>query len=564
MLTDPAFSNVDARNLNTFGRSVVNGLVTSSSPQLSRDMNRFRSVILLSLISLIGCEGRRVVSPGASTASKAAPGSAKAGATPSAATSEEVLTSAVHQLRPENFGISSNPEKPVSLLNSWRFKIAEEKPGTDEPVPAKAPSGWIEDSEQTRLSQSKFDFADALHVRDALFFDVIAGYLSDRGRDELRRVNIVVDFVCRNVSLWRNDEIEIPLVPFISMQFGRGAAEDRAWICAEILTQLRLDAVILRQKADTKESTNKWLLGVVIEKKIYLFDLYLGLPVGVTDQNSESQFVPLNDLVARPELLEQLAVNEPYRLTVDDLRDATVYVISNPNSWCARMNRLEEALPTTDACVLYSPLIDGEGTGGQLSRIAAAGGWTAENLKLWQFPHRQIESSRKLDEASAQEFQKLSVAFSVPIPFKVDKDGKVTTDAPERKLQRFRSEHLLGKFTEATQKYLSIRHLEVEKNPPELERLNRMASEDAFYWTCLCKYETADYDGAVDLLTSYIKKYDRKGKWFFPARSLLGQSYAELKQFSEAVAAVERTSPDDPYRISNILRSKRWAAAQSK
>ncbi|WP_010584742.1 tetratricopeptide repeat protein [Schlesneria paludicola] len=527
-------------------------------------MNCFRSVILLTLISVIGCEGRRVVSPGASTATKSAAGEKKVGATPSAATSEEVLTSAIHQLRPENFGISSNPEKPVSLLNSWRFKVAEEKPGTDDPVPPKAPTGWIDDADQTRLSQSKFDFADALYVRDALFFDVIAGYLSDRGRDELRRVSIVVDFVCRNVSLWRNDEIEIPLNPFVSMQFGRGSAEDRAWICAEILTQLRLDALILRQKADTKETTNKWLLGVVIEQNVYLFDLYLGLPVGIADQNPTSPLVPLNQLIAQPELLERLAVNEPYRLTADDLRDATVHVISSPNSWCARMNRLEEALPTTDACVLYSPLIDREGNGGKLSRIATAGNWPVDSLKLWQFPHRQTEASRKPDESTSQEFQKLSLPFTVPIPFKVDQEGKVTTEAPERKLQRFRSEHLLGKFTEATQRYLSIRHLEVEKNPPDLERLNRMASEDAFYWTCLCKYELADYPGAIDLLSSYIKKYDRKGKWFFPARALLGQSYAELGQFSEAVSAVERTSPDDPYRIGNIIRSKRWTAAQSK
>ena len=563
-IANSAISKVGARKLNVFERSVVKARVANSSSHLSREMSCFRSLVLLTLILAIGCEGRRVVSPTQSAADNSAAGSKNSGATSTAATSEEVLTSAIHQLRPQNFGINSTPEKPVSLLNSWRFKVAEEKPGTDEPMPAKAPTGWVSEEDQTRLAQSKFDFNDALHIRDALFHDAIAGYLSDRARDEFRRVSVVVDFVCRNVSLWRNDEIEIPLNPFVSMQFGRGSAEDRAWVCSEILTQLRLDSIILRQKADVKETSNKWLLGVVIEQKVYLFDLYLGLPVGVENQNADSKPAPLDQVISQPALLERLAINEPYRMTVDDLREATVFVVGNPNSWCQRMSRLEEALPTTDACVLYSPLIDGDGSGGKLKRIAMAGGWAVDSLKLWQFPQRQHEASRKFDEPTAIEFQKLSAPFTVPIPFKVDQEGKVTTDQPERRLQRIRSDHLLGKFAEATQKYLSIRHLEVERNPPELERLNRMASEDAFYWTSLCKYELGDYEGAVDQLSGYIKKYDRKGKWFFPARSLLGQSYAELGKFKEAVGAVERTSADDPYRIGNLVRSKQWAAAPAK
>ena len=91
-----------------------------------------------------------------------------------------------------------------------------------------------------------------------------------------------------------------------------------------------------------------------------------------------------------------------------------------------------------------------------------------------------------------------------------------------------------------------------------------MASEDAFYWTSLCKFELGEYATAVELLSDYLKKYDRKGKWYFSARSLLAQSYSELDRLPEAIATLERTSSDDPYRAANAVRMRRWAAMQPK
>src|SRR5262249_29562134 len=131
---------------------------------------------------------------------------------------------------------------------------------------------------------------------------------------------------------------------------------------------------------------------------------------------------------------------------------------------------------------------------------------------------------------------------------------------PERKLLRIRTDHLLGKFSEVTQKYLGIRHLEVEGFPPELDYFNRLAADDAFFWTGLCKMELEDYAGSADIFASYLKKYDRKGKWYFPARTLLARSYAKLGQVNESIKSLERTSSDDPNRVENAVRVKRWQA----
>lgn len=479
-------------------------------------------------------------------------------------TSEDVLTSALNQLRPENFGINSDADKAVSLLNSWRFKHAEQQgtPATgrgavEEPHPVAALPGWIPEGEETRLGQSKFDMGDGVHIRDSILFHTISGYLSDRGRTDEQRAQIVVEFVCRNVALWKDDEIELPLFPFNGLLVGRGSADNRAWVCSVILRQLRLDSVIVRAKSDTKESSDKWLLGVGVEGNIYLYDLHLGMPVSDGEGKSAAK---LAEIPSHPEWLEQMATNGKYRLSVDDLRDPAVFVMPDPQCWCQRMKTLETVLPVKDACVLYDPLIETDGNPGMLRRISEAYHWPLDSLKLWQFPRKQTEALKTPTKEGHQELAKLMMPLSVPIPFKVNEDGKIAVGTPERKLHRCRVDQLLGQFDDAIKKYLRIRHLEVEEFPADIERLNRLAVEDALFWTAICKFESGQFEGAVEQLTELLKNFDRKGNWYFPAKALLAQCRIDLGQIPEAIAVLERTSTDDPYRESNAIRLKRLRA----
>lgn len=525
-------------------------------------MNRFRSGLLIALVALVsGC------GPAASTSSTT---SEKEGGSPvrldttASATSDDVLASAVYQLRPENFGLNAATDKPVSLLNSWRFKQIEGNLQKDEPVTVSAPDGWFQSEEQTRLTQPKFDAVDAIHIRDALFHRAVSGYLSDRGKDELQRVAIIVDFVCRNVALWKDDELELPLVPFMTMQLGRGTADDRAWVISEILRQLRIDSIVITPKSDPKASGDKWLLGVPVEGAVYLFDVKLGLPVMKPAGDHPGSPATLTDVIEHPEWLEHSFGTDADRITAGDLENPNVFVMSNPNFWSRRMYFLEQVLPASDICVIYDPLSDEDGRSGLLKRISQVGKWPVEDLKLWPHPRRQFAESRQRTPERDDELHRLAAPFNVPIPFKVDNEGKATLGVPERKLQRCRMDHLLGKFAEATTRYLRIRHLDVELSPPEIERLNRMASEDALYWSTLCKYELGEYQTAIDLLMDYLRKYDRKGKWFFAARSLQAQCYANLGRTAEAVTTLERTSSDDPYRVANAIRVKQWSQAKPK
>ena len=509
-------------------------------------MRLFCSCFLGTLVILVAGCSQRTVSP--STASPTA-----------GPTSDDVLMSALIQLSPENFGINSDAEKAVSLLNSWRFKSAEQlekkdvrKDAADESHPIAAPSGWIPNGEETRLAQSQYDLGDAVHVRDSMLFHTISGFLSDRGRTEEQKVNIVVDFVCRNVSLWKDDEIELPLPPFLTLELGRGNADDRAWVCSAILRQLRLDSCIIRAKSDTKESTDKWLFGVGVEAKVYLYDMHLGLPVSNGDSTAT-----LADIATHPEWLEQMSAQGRYRLTNDDLRDPAIFLIPDPQRWCHRMKSLEQVLPAKYSCFLYDPLTESDGNQGVLRRVSETYHWPVESLKQWRFPRRQTELSRNPSSEVQQELSRFMIPLTVPIPFQMSEDGKVAIGTPERKLQRCRIDQLQGQFSDAVQRYLRVVHLGVESFPPDLDRLNRLAVEDASYWTAICKFELGQFDAAASSLTDYLKKHDRKGNWHFPARTLLSQCRIELGQIPEAIAALERTSTDDPDRDANALRLKR-------
>ena len=102
------------------------------------------------------------------------------------------------------------------------------------------------------------------------------------------------------------------------------------------------------------------------------------------------------------------------------------------------MRNLEQVLSPKDACVLYDPPLPVDGNPGMLRRISEAYHWPVEDLKLWQHPVRQAELARNRRQEVQQELSKLMYPLNVPIPFKVDDDGKISTGTPERKLERCR------------------------------------------------------------------------------------------------------------------------------
>ena len=193
-------------------------------------------------------------------------------------------------------------------------------------------------------------------------------------------------------------------------------------LCTEILRQLRLDTVIIRAKADVKESSDKWLMGVVIERQVYLYDLRLGLPVRNSDGETTAT---LAQIVDHPEWLTQMSANETYRLTVVDLREPSVSGVANPNVWCRRMHNLEQVLPAASVCVLYDPVVNEDGRSGTLQRIATNGNFSIDSLKRWQYPRQQAAASTSSDRKNrSRKMRRSGHAVQRPVSRSPWKDGK--------------------------------------------------------------------------------------------------------------------------------------------
>ena len=226
------------------------------------------------------------------------------------------------------------------------------------------------------------------------------------------------------------------------------------------------------------------------------------------------------------------------------------------------MKHLESMLPANDLCVLYDPLIDEGERVGLLTRLKKQADWKIEDMQPWSYPQEQFAATLSANDAVKRAFSMSMQSFNLPIPFAIDPEtNQAKLGNPERKLLKIRTEQLLGKFEEATQRYLSIRHLEIEPTPiPELMLLNRMGAENAWYWTGLCKFESGDYESAVEQLSGYLKRFERNGQWRASARAVLADCHARLGHYKEAIAVLERSRSDDPYRTANAIRVKRWSA----
>jgi hypothetical protein len=479
---------------------------------------------------------------------------------------EDLLKSAIHQLRPENYTIAAETDKPVNLLNSWRSKV---QTSTQTPADlSQIPPGWITETQATRIQEATYDIGDAFHIRDAMLTHAIATFLASRAPDDVGQVQAIFDYVVRNIAL--RDESDLPLDPYSLLLLGTGSPEDRAWICASLLSQLRMDSVIVRPQGDP--DTETWLLGVLLNGKIYLFDPRMGIAVPSTDDLAATSRAPatLEAIVAHPEWLKSLSVrpDEPYPIDAKMLEQPEIAPIINSVSWSQRMKQLEAVLPAEDVCVLYDPVSDEGGQAGLLSRLKKGiPGWKPEQ-KPWGYPSQRPELMKKMSPSAQNEIQLNQQILKLPIPVNVDPvEKKVTIGNPEFKMLRIRTDQMLGRFDDANKRYLSIRHLELDPLPapvPQIEAMNRIAADFATYWTAVCKFEAGEYASAVEQLNNYLKRYERGGRWGFAARALLAESYARLGDYKQAVATLDRLRSDDPYRASNAIRVKRWNAQAAK
>jgi len=143
------------------------------------------------------------------------------------------------------------------------------------------------------LSEKRFSQRDGEHLRDCLLERAISqfapsasgtGLSTSTGKTELERVTNLFGHLVRAVGLMTATPQDLPFTTYEVYLFGKGTVEDRAWLFVNVLRQLRIDAVLLFPSAAgpapaTTTAGPKFLIGVLLENQVFLFDPQLGLAI---------------------------------------------------------------------------------------------------------------------------------------------------------------------------------------------------------------------------------------------------------------------------------------------
>jgi tetratricopeptide (TPR) repeat protein len=485
------------------------------------------------------------------------------------------------------------------------------------------------------LGKMEFSRYDALALREAMWLRDVSSWARGDDIDELARAQRLFDWTVRNIQLESAGPREsrtaedgsefperIPQFPWETLLFGRGTALDRAWVYILLARQQGLDAVLLGL-ADPADTTGKapqpWVVAVLIERKLYLFDPELGLPIPAPDRArswwSQRLAVPsahplpapesvkldksgelaiepatLAEVVNEPGLLRQMDADaaHPYPVKAADLKHVVALVEASPAYLSMRMELAGGHLLGEQTIVLTTAASD------QAKRLEATP--HVAEARLWTLPYetfyRRLHLSGPEIRRRIQDYWPFIYVADPEAPLHKGRllylKGKLTgrsTD-PESATSYFqkarKSEKRLAELQNTSQNDIYQQSLALIRTLPEnqrkaaLERLKavavqqaglytdilRQAKQDASYWLGLIKFQQGIYPTAVDYLATRTLEAVTNSRWTHGARYNLARCYEASGQPVQAIK-LYRLDVSSPGYHGNVLRA-RWLAAASK
>lgn len=497
--------------------------------------------------------------------------------------SEDLLKSILAMLKLESLGITAQEDDIVGLMNQWqRFsqgnQVLEEEVALDEAT-LEAWRTRLSERQLKQVRRSAFNRSDVERLRNDLLMNAVVKQAAQRGKNDLERVSLVFGNLVRNTELVTNHPDEVPLSPYQIYLLGKATAADRAWLFAEMLRQLKINTVVLSATrpadAEAWDINQPFVIGVLLDQQVYLFDPKLGLPLTVpTPAGAGSAVATLEQVRSNPDILKQYAIadDKPYPVTAEMLKSPGVFIIGDTGLWCYRFNRLQRAFTGSRAMVISEPLIDIEGQQGQITRIANWPGkpWEASQIAVWDYPESQLSGQESLSAQHQQTLTRLTDAWKTPVVGeKVKRDNQEVSVARGSNLYLFaRLDHAQGKLEDAVKGYTGVR---VQlKQRPELQEVTErlvyaylMADEDTLYWTGVGKVDQGtktDRRIATDKLQQYLKVYS-KGRWVDASHALLAQLAADAGDFATAISEIQKIAPDHPQRHGFEFLKRTWEQA---
>ncbi|MEZ6059419.1 MAG: hypothetical protein R3C19_03555 [Planctomycetaceae bacterium] len=590
---------------------------------MSCSVHRVLPSLLFVSMLFVGCDGATEESPSESAATASA-----AGQETEAEKCRKKLSSAIRRLQPENFDTLTRRDRAVNGLNAWLASCTADE--VSAMTVGEKTLAMLDPDSRRQVTAGRYTPSDAVYVRDALLLRTLSDALTEQidvtlpsdSRTEAARVAGIFQWLAGNVSLIAADEKRVPLGLFDVLLTGRGTAEDRAWIFAELLRQRQIDAAILRPSgdpasqdpADVVESAD-WLIAAMIDDSVLLFDAATGTAVPSVDSDG------IDAILQTPAGLERLVDSERWK-------NLQVQIVAQTSAFAPRMLVLQEHLAAEDSAILFEELTGGTSEIRPLvERISGRGEgfFTADQISIWQYPDERSAASGSLTEDQLAEYTDLMRPFEAPFERDTEtsvQSGEELTSIPEqlsddekkelmeaRLIEEFErtlpsrsTEERFGKPSgrlkqtrilqisgsndldliqqlqqiriASTQEQLLVRVPDEARRqgyagpeiiqipfPPMIREVNQSATGDTLYWTAIVQINRHEDSAAATTLSNYLRSYP-DGKWRFPAQ--MNQAMTQLRM-GHTDAAVESLrvadDPENPEQSRVKLLLKRLEAA---
>jgi tetratricopeptide (TPR) repeat protein len=381
----------------------------------------------------------------------------KAGSPEQRAAASQYLKIAAGRIPSDNL-LASWPEpdmlrQVVSRLNQW--VDTQEKPAewTPDRMLASLPADLAKLPMVENLGQVHYTAYDGYMLMEAVWLrDASRSKWAGGGSaDELQVARSLFDWTIRNIQTDYDSSRRVPQVPWETLFLGHGTPLERAWTYILLLRQRGIDAALLALPDEvSSRPLRPWCVGVLIggkEKKLYLFDPNLCLPIPapggiVADKSGRLDVQPatLEQVVAKPELLDRLASDVPYWVQKADLKRGVVALIeASPLYVSPRAKRIESRLTGEQRLVLNAE------PSPQAARFKAAleaAFKTAGvgDVRLWDLPYTTLQ--RRLALKREAVLQRL-VAY---LQFMCSPPAPTGTSPIVGPLYKGRVMHLKGRF----------------------------------------------------------------------------------------------------------------------
>lgn len=421
------------------------------------------------------------------------------------------LSAAMSRLAAERVASAADADRGVSGLNSWVASC-----GATEITEAKLDDAAMKRlNNNPRVTAQRFTGSDGFYVRDCLLLrdlsdEIISGieFNEEDSSREAARVIAIFQWINRHVSLTEDNETTLPLNLFDVLMLGRGTAEHRAWLFAELLRQQQIDAVWVTTSAAKVTSETESVAGsengpadaavndesdASSEDKAEPDVTEVAATEPAESEPSTQSAPPSTQSDANP-IASQLLNNSSAMvvvfheggawlfdcyagITVPATRDfnpiaprpadlqlllahprwqsAEVHLIAQASTFAPRMLILQDNLASSDAAVLYEEL-NGSASDIRplLQRIeeGSGGAWKAAEISVWSFPEEVAVASHALTEAQQRQFDQTMQFFDAPFERAVirvgggDFDGFDTDELTEEERQKIAEEKMRQNF----------------------------------------------------------------------------------------------------------------------